>query len=310
MSKYTTEVRFICEQLAGLEHSVGYDSVEDTISKAREKIFDFDYPLFDDSYKPVIETKILKHYYTREIGLETYGLWKLKLNTKLNEIMPYYNELYKSSLYEFNPFWDVNKTVEHSGTDTGDKDVVTDFDGNKIVNSTENEEKNKDYSEDNTNVGSYETDVTHSETRHNEHEDDEWNLFSDTPQGGITGIENAYDGVADNAYLTDARNIKQEGSADDTINYVDNTDNSHTDTDQKTGQVGEENERVKYIGESVDNLESKNEVFTNTKDYVQHIYGKQGHGSYSKLLKEFRETFLNIDMMVIDELKNLFFLLW
>ena len=80
MSKYTTEVRFICEQASGLTESTGdYKTV---IERARTKIFDFDFPIYKESYRSVLETKILKHYYTREIGLETVGLWKLKLNQK------------------------------------------------------------------------------------------------------------------------------------------------------------------------------------------------------------------------------------
>ena len=47
MSKYTTEVRFICETFAGYDESKGYESVKDIIEKARPKIFDFEYDLFD-----------------------------------------------------------------------------------------------------------------------------------------------------------------------------------------------------------------------------------------------------------------------
>ncbi len=112
MSKYTTEVRFICEQFSGLSESAEYSDVEQVIKKCLPKVFDFQFPIFDESYRSIIETKILRHYYTREIGLETVGLWKLKLNTKLNEIMPYYNKLYKSELIEFNPLYDVELTRE------------------------------------------------------------------------------------------------------------------------------------------------------------------------------------------------------
>ena len=105
MSKYTTEVRYICEVNAGLTESTGGNDVEQVIANSRAKIFDFNYPIYDESYRSILETKILKHFYTREIGLETVGLWKLKLNTKMNEIMPYYNQLYKSALLEFNPLW-------------------------------------------------------------------------------------------------------------------------------------------------------------------------------------------------------------
>ena len=118
MSKYTTEVRFICETLAGLDESVGGDSVETIISSSREKIFNFNYPIFDPTYKATLETKILKHYYTREIAHETVGLWKLRLNTKLNEIMPYYNQLYNSELLEFNPLYDTDVSRNKNGTNT------------------------------------------------------------------------------------------------------------------------------------------------------------------------------------------------
>lgn len=290
MSHYTTEVRFICENFAGLKESVGYDMVEEVIANSRAKIFDFDYPIFDDSYKSVLETKILKHYYTREIGLETVGLWKLKLNTKMNEIMPYYNQLYESALIKFNPLYDVDLTTTHKGEDEGDKNTVTEFDGRR----------DQDYSETVTNVGEFQTNVTHDGVNNHQYSDNEWNLFSDTPQGGINGIENAYDNLPNNAYLTDARNIKKNGTSEDTIHYTDNTDNTHSDTTNKNGE----------LNETTDNNENKDEHYTNTKEWIQKVTGKTGGASYSKFLMEFRETFLNIDMMIIKDLRELFFLLW
>ena len=114
MAKYTTEVRSICETLAGYEASEGYKSVNEIITNSRQKIFSFDYPLFDTTYKPVLEKKILKHYYGREIGAETFGRWQLWLDTKMKEIMPYYNKLYESELIEFNPMYDVDLTTDHT----------------------------------------------------------------------------------------------------------------------------------------------------------------------------------------------------
>ena len=58
MSKYTTEVRFICEQNAGLIESEGCDSVDRIIDSARSKIFNFYYPIFDEDYRSVLEHKI------------------------------------------------------------------------------------------------------------------------------------------------------------------------------------------------------------------------------------------------------------
>ena len=90
------------------------------LDAARSKVFDFDFPIFDESYRNVLENKILKHYYTREIGAETVGLWKHWLCTRLNEIMPYYNQLYNSTLLEFNPFYDVDLATNSQRVDNGD----------------------------------------------------------------------------------------------------------------------------------------------------------------------------------------------
>ena len=45
-------------------------------------------------------------------------------------------------------------------------------------------------------------------------------------------------------------------------------------------------------------------------DYLEHVKGKQSSASYASLLKEYRETFLNIDLQVINDLNTLFMLLW
>lgn len=272
MSKYTTEVRFICESITGHSESVGYNDTSDVIAQARPLIFSFPYPIFDEAYKPTLETKILRHFYTREIGLETYGLWKLKLEAKMNEIMPYYNQLYKSELIEFNPLYDTDiNTTGHR-----DNDVVAN--GNTTDNRT-----------DTRNLTSKDsgTDTRVSEDKHNE-----WDLYSDTPQGGINGILGAEDdpSLGSNAFLTNARHTfgDTDGSRGQSI-YGKQTDN--------TGSVN-----------SVGNGTSKTTTVGDT-DYVEHVYGYRGK-SPSKSLKEFRETMLNIDMQVIRELEDLFFQLW
>jgi hypothetical protein len=159
MSKYTTEVRFICENSAGLHESEGADNIDSILDKCWNKVFNFDFPIFDENYRQVLCRKILKHYYTREIAHETVGRWKLALNAKLNEIMPYYNQLYKSELLEFNPFYDVDLTRSREGSGTS----------NKISNNTE------------TNSGTSKNVSRGSGTSNT----DTLNRFSDTPQNSM-----------------------------------------------------------------------------------------------------------------------------
>lgn len=243
MSKYTTEVRFICENYAGYPHYSGEISVADIIEKSREKIFDFSFPIFDEKYRSVLETKILKHYYTREIGFETVGLWKLKLDTEMNEIMPYYNQLYSSTLLEFNPFYDVDITRKHNTRSDGTKNETS-------------ENKSNGTNQDTTNSNST-----------------KWNLYSDTPQGNLTGIENE-------TYLTNATK--------DTLKSADNS-NSIFNTSAN--------------GKS-------DSVIKNVEDYLETVKGKQGTEDYSSLLIKYRNTFLNIDLQVIEDLSDLFLNLW
>ena len=101
MSNFTTQVRYLCESFGGEAH--GVREIDNQIKRANRTIFDFDYPIFDNNYKEELELKIIRHYYMREIGAETFGLWQLYLCDKMNEIMPYYNQLYTSTLLKLEP---------------------------------------------------------------------------------------------------------------------------------------------------------------------------------------------------------------
>lgn len=275
MSKYTTEVRFICETAAGLTESAGYSSVNEVIQRAIPSVFNFDFPIYDESYRNVLCTKILKHYYTREIGAETVGLWKLWLDTRLNEIMPYYNQLYKSAMIEFDPMYDMELTTTYTKENGGTTDVTGETTNNEIRDGIRNRAENQ----------------TGASTQNNQNSNSgvSRDLFSDTPQGALDNLE-------DETYLTNARKIASEGdsSSDYSGEYQDDryVDETANDTIERSG------------------TSTGKTVATSTEEYTQTVMGKSGGASYSKRLQEFRSTFINIDAMIIDELKDLFFNLW
>lgn len=291
MSKYTTEVRFICETAAGYTESVGYDLVEQTIQKAIPKVFNFDFPMFDESYRNVLCTKILKHYYTREICEETVGLWKLRLNMRLNEIMPYYNQLYKSELLEFNPFYDVDITTKNDGNKTENTSVSESGTEDKSGSDNSSRESNDSSTTKNTATNAF----TNNSTTTNK--DTQKDLYSDTPQGSLKNVENE-------AYLTNARKIANDKSEVETNtgsgNGTDNTEYKDTFSEENSNSYSENTFRSKNGSTNL----------TSTDAYIQTVKGKNGGASYSKLLDEFRKTFINIDMQIIDNLNDLFFGLW
>ena len=316
MSKYTTEVRYICESYAGLEESVGYDSIDEVIEKSYLKIFQNDkIPMFkgeETSHRALLLKKILLHYYSREIGYETVGLWKLKLNQKMIEIMPYYNQLYESELLEFDPLKNIDVTHTHEGEYNDDEKVdnLRNSENHKGTHTEQESDATENVTLRHSRTTTQGNDVRTNDVNAN---GETWTLFSDTPQGGINGIANASSGsVSDNSYLTNATHqitTPDEQSVTQTHgNIVEtyNADGDKADTTVGHAEVDTqitENEHGKITDDNTKNTQG-------TDEYTNKDIGKIGTETYSEMLNKYRDTFLNIDLMVIRELEPLFIGLW
>lgn len=283
MSKYTTELRFICETLAGLKESVGYSDTAHVIEQAAPIIFSFPFPIDDEKYRPVLERKIIRHYYTREISEETYGLWKLRLEAKMNEIMPYYNKLYASERLEFNPLYDVDMTTTREGENHSD---TTTAENSKDTTKTTANDSTTTAETDSSNR-------TINRTENGTASDNKWDLYSDTPQGALSNVSNR-------EYLTNARNNTDSASSNTTENTTDKVNGTKNGTQEREGESNSTVNRESAGSGSIDSTDS----------YVLHVKGKQGGASYAKMIQEYRDALLNIDMMIINDLAPLFFNLW
>ena len=177
-----------------------------------------DYPIWNESYRNILNKKILDHYYVDEIGYETAELFKHFLNARMNEIMPYYNELYLNQ-----------------------EKLLTD--------NLENVDLYESSSRSNTSETSSES-SSNSNTK---------NLFQDTPQGQLdfTNLEN------------------QKWATNFTMNKGDVSDTSSSN------------------GE-------------NQEEYTRHLHGNNGKDYKYKLLLDIKNNLYNIDMRIIDDLKELF----
>ncbi len=357
MGLYTTELKTICESI--LMHSVLNPqtnqrlTVEDMLSDPAYKygyngqhytpyyIAGFDavqkrifgepsgldcYPIFDEDYRNELQKKILLKYYTREICEETFGLWKLRLNSKMNEIMPYYNQLY-SETYEKYLGSDYNLFFNH------DTETVEAFDKklDRMIENILNENVTSDSTGNETNTGS---DVTTYDKNYWKKmggagfRDTHGNgglttVSSDTPQGSVqfslsggdtdattvTGYASKVetvkgvvlqrnfqhdisepeiykDGLYNREGTEKERDSKDTFTHGHTVNTTDNTTRDTTSTNKENG--------------------SENEKHRNNKT----VKGKTNNISYAKLLKEIRESIINVDQMILHDLEPLFFGLW
>lgn len=374
MAKYTTELRTIMESMYNNMHNP-YPDVNAVIEATRANIFNFDYPIWDEAYKPVLESKILKHYYMREIGLETYGYWKLRLEVKMQEIMPYYNQLYLSTEQEYDMLTDYREVREHHGTgsttDTGTldrngtdtesgtlKNTVTGTENltGKDIQSKETDVTSKDtgsgnktgtddktvketIGNDGTNhtVSSSDTTTTGKENGTNDLDSNTDRAYSDTPMNNIANVQ-------DLEYLTNYTNQiqKDQTTTSKTSNGTSKTDytedgdfsnsttrdltdtgdttETYSDTKDHTGKTTESGavDKTQEItkSETTDQTTGNNRTSkgTETKDYAgtsktdwtEIVYGKTPGRLYPEMIEAFRKAIINIDLMIIEELSDLF----
>jgi len=313
------------------------------IDHARERIFNFSYPIFNTAYRSKLEKKILGHFYTREIGFETYGLWHLKLQQKMNEIMPYYNQLYESEELKFNPLentdyrteTDAENKTQHGKTlveriiDENDNTRVRDDRVTVTYNTNEqtvyNDEVRHIYdSEEKTKFGKNEKTTYNSTTSSNgSTTTDETKQHSDTPQGGLDALKTGkYMSQGDVNHGTSTGSGSDKKTGDDTVAQTGDETlvKSGSDTDAHSGEdshikTGNDNTKDDDYERTTVHNDRKHDTneggeTKDLKDEDTHVHGKTGSESYAKFLNEFRETFLNIDMMVINDLEELFMLIW
>ena len=177
--------------------------------------------------------------------------------------MPYYNQMYKTTLLEFNPLYTFDVTREHEIKSEGDsKSHAVSLDRNTSEGGSQNKS------------------VFNASDVSKAKEDE---VYSDTPQGRL-------DLVKDGKYATSATYNNKQGESQQS--GLSNDDRTFNSKDVRQGDVD-------------------SSLKTNTVEkYLERVYGKSDSASYSRLVKEYRQTILNIDMLVIGELENLFMGLW
>jgi hypothetical protein len=193
------------------------------------------FPIFDEEYRDTLVGKIVDHYYLDEIGVETVDMFCQNMRVRLNEIMPYYNDLYKTTRLEIDPFLTV-----------------------KLATKSKSESKNLSESsaeaEGDTNSATEAVGKSRA-------------VNSSTPQTQLTRNKD---------YATSGADSRSSNESSATANEH-NTSSSST---EDTQTAANESETTGY------------------------------QGVPAELITQFRQAILNIDMMVINALEDLFMLVY
>ena len=65
----TMLVKDICEMFGEYRTPTGFSQKKEVINKAVDQVFSFEYPIYDEAYRSVLNKKILNHFYMRDIEI-------------------------------------------------------------------------------------------------------------------------------------------------------------------------------------------------------------------------------------------------
>lgn len=273
MSNYTTALRWVIEQATP---GMAGQGISKRIEAACSTIFDFEYPIWTPAYRRVLEKKILMHYFNREIGAETVALWKLWLEERLNLIMPYYNQLYATTVMDYDPLTDTKSEEVYTGLKN--RREQADFLGSEHTSTHDAGSTDETTSASSTSDSAGTHDLETITSGHV--------LNSDLPQANYNNLD----------YGTD---LKEQQT---NVNTVEST------TDKAKGtSSGRRDVDTSAFGTSDSRSESTNSIGANEdENYKRLRTGNFGSRSFTELMMQYRASLINIDKMVIDELSDLF----
>ena len=245
------------------------------------------YPIFDEEYRKILNEKIVNHYRFREIGFYSPDKFNYKLYVKLNEILPFYNVMYKKLLKEnFDIFNDYNYTETYDSTNG----EISESDS-KNLTKTSNDINASGTSKDNT---------TSNDTNNNTQTFDKGTqkskvLNSDTPQGNINIAS-----IDGGGYLSGFTETEQSSLLDTTTNNGTNESETISDSSFTNTSKGINN------SENTGTFNTSREGITN---YIRKVTGYQGRDNI-EIFNKYLKSLLNIDLLIIKELEELFFIFY
>lgn len=166
MSKYTTTLRFICESSESSKNDViqtfsSYD-INDYLTPAQAELV-----ISSGNWtKLKLADKIIKNYYFREIGFETWALFKHHAKIEMELLMEHYLPMIYSRCIEYDPLINVDFTESYTSTEQGNNTAT----GSSTSNTSSKSDNTTKFSDtpnvglDNISSGKYLTTATLNDT--------------------------------------------------------------------------------------------------------------------------------------------------
>lgn len=226
--------------------------------------------------RETLSRAIVRHYLMREIGYETFELWKIMLETRLREIMPYYQELYKTTLFDLdldNPY---HMITTHDQNDNSTRGI--DRNGDSSSTGSDNVKE--------TGTTTYGKNTTTKEGTSSESNTNTTNSHSDFPQASYAQGDYQTWEEQGSSHSTDSSDV--DGSVKESGN-----DSVERGSDRTLTSAQEWKDKTKDVNDAI----------------MHYLHDVKGHTSNSEILeaiKQWRELIVNINLRIIGDISDMF----
>lgn len=291
------------------------------IAAAAQQIIDFDYTIYGSTieeqteFRKQLNIDICRHYLMREIGYETLELWKIMLEERLSLIMPRYKQMYDTTLFTLdinNPYHMIT-THNENGKDSLDgnrsstDDITENSNDNTIISSTDTTENSIHETSDNTSkiTASNNNKVVSEGTSNSVKNSD--NIHSDFPQ---VEIANDYASTEDvlKEDINNTDNNTQTTTGSNTQNTTGNNTLDHSDTGTSNRDGKSDNTHSSTSNHKFG--EEEKEIRDRIMNYLHDVKGRTDNMQILNAIEKWRELIVNINEMIINELTDLFMLVY
>lgn len=317
MARYTLNLSEICEQVTGLNFNTlteanPFDRIDTIADAAAPILVSNRYDLLDNGDdKNSFLRMLFEHYWEYEVCALTPSDFILRLNRKLNEIAPLFNQRYESMKMEFPVFQDINVWTDGQIDRTAHKTDVLDGDV-------------KNTGTDTTAYGKRETGSADTLSGNGQRipKSTDWDYQNDTPQNSISGI-------TDEDYLTrygkktsevankpvvvqgySGFTASNEGYTMGGVTFDQSDGGDFGRTQTYTGMKQGGDDRFTH-GHNIKTDNTLDSDSTSQDVSGSHQYGKNNSGkTYAQMMEEYRHAMINVFQEMIDELHELFFIIY
>ena len=268
-------------------------------------LFTFDYDFYSDNPKDkeAFEKLFIQWYYFREIGFETPERFKLKLQAKLNLIMPYYRQLAMTewdkvrSVEQMMTSKNLKETTEHKQSIEGSNESESNASSSNHQSDSMNQTTTSSGTNKNTSSGTNNTTSTGTNTSASTTNEKQSNLADGVAQASLTsGYLTAVGESSNNSSgeATNNSNNETNSTSSSTISSTDTSDSSSSTqgTAEQSGKTSGSNKQE--LMESI-TFSSVGDIGIQTPAYA---------------ITEWRKILININQMIIDDCNELFMKLY